>query len=434
MNALEDSGAFDRYAHLQFTDEDPMFRISALGKKDTHKDKVNLVFGAYRNHEGNPHVLDVVKVAEKRLVLGHEDQVARGEEYVHPNKEYQTIPGHPDFLKQSQELMLGKELATEMGSRIASMQTLSGTGALKLAADWYGQVVPINTTPVFVSNPTWSNHNNIFELTGFRMKSYRYYNSVTNGLDFVGMVEDLNNAPKFAIVILQSCAHNPTGVDPNHEQWEQLADLCLEKRFNVLLDQAYQGLATGDLEKDAFAPRLFARKGVDFCSAQSYSKNMGLYGERVGCFSVMCATERSAKVVVNNLEKIIRVVISTPPLHGPRLVHTILSDREVLYPAWVKEVTAMAERVIQMRSVVHKELLRLQTPGDWSHFINQIGMFTYTGLTSVQCQRLIDEFHVYLLMNGRVNMAGLTTMSAVYFARCIHQVTIGGDHAGIADL
>ena len=402
----------DRYRDLPVPKEDVVFALNSRAKKDKDQRKVNLVIGAYRDAHGKPMVLRSVRKAEQDLV-NQEPPL---------DKEYQDIDGHKGFLKESVKLLLGRFLSTpDRLARVAAVQTLSGTGAIRIAGELMRQTLPL-TTPVYISDPTWPNHPTIFQECGFtRIIKYRYFDRRTNLCDFDGMYADLADAPKEAIVVFHLCAHNPTGADPSPLQWEELANLCLKKHFNIIFDSAYQGYASGSLQRDAYAARLFAEKGIEFSTAQSYSKNMGLYGERIGCFSVLCGSEKSAQLLTGLLKNIIRPMYSNPPLHGARLAHSIMSDPE-RRADWESELKSMAERIQYMRKTVYLELLRLKTPGKWDHIVKQIGMFSYLGLSVAQCQRLQSDYHIYLMNTGRVNIAGLTKDTAIYLARCIHAV------------
>jgi len=273
---------------------------------------------------------------------------------------------------------------------------------------------------IYISEPTWGNHRSVFSESGIKIVSYRYFNPKTLGLDYQGMIEDLKNAPAGSIILLHSCAHNPTGVDPTPEQWKGIAEVIRSHKLFPFFDCAYQGFASGSLEKDRYAMELFAGMGFELFIAQSYAKNFGMYGERVGCFHVVCDIER-AEPVRSQLKIIARAMYSNPPTFGARIVTTVVQDPQ-LFKEWKDNLLTMSGRIKQVRQLLFDELTKLGTPGDWHHILNQIGMFTYTGLTEPQCERLTNEFHVYLLKSGRISMTGINTQNVTYLAKAIHTV------------
>jgi len=252
-------------------------------------------------------------------------------------------------------------------------------------------------------------------------QKYRYWDAENRNLNLPGMLEDLNAAPEGSIIMLHAAAHNPTGVDPTKEQWDQILEVCKAKKHLCWFDSAYQGFATGDLEKDAYAMRKFADAGLPLFVSQSFAKNFGLYGERVGTFSVTCADADAVKAVMGNLDIIIRNLYSNPPKHGANIVKTVLSD-PALYQEWRDELMAMSVRIQDMRKAMYDELTRLGTPGSWTHITSQIGMFSFTGLTVEQSKAMVDKHHIYMLSNGRISMAGVTTGNVKYIAQAIDDV------------
>lgn len=251
---------------------------------------------------------------------------------------------------------------------------------------------------------------------------YRYYNKETIGLDFDGMVEDLKAAPEGSIVLLHACAHNPTGIDPSKQQWRQISDVVKEKKHYPFFDMAYQGFASGDTKKDAFPVRHFQSEGHTFCLAQSFAKNMGLYGERVGAFSICCESAEEKKRVDSQVKILVRPLYSNPPVHGARIAAEILNNPE-LNQQWLEEVKGMADRIISMRALLKKNLEDLGSKHDWSHITSQIGMFAYTGLKPEQMDQLAKEHSVYATKDGRISVAGITTGSVKRLAESIHKVT-----------
>jgi aspartate/tyrosine/aromatic aminotransferase len=304
--------------------------------------------------------------------------------------------------------------------RLAIVQSLSGTGALRIGAEFIATHFP-KGTKVYISNPTWANHVNIFQKAGLQTLTYTYFDNRTCGLDFEGMKRDLEQAPDGSVILLHACAHNPTGVDPTLDQWEELATLFQKKRHFPFFDNAYQGFATGDIDHDGKSFRLFAERGFQYLLAQSFAKNMGLYSERVGTLSAVCSNEQTAEAVLSQLKTIIRAVYSNPPRNGAYIVYKVLSDPE-LRRMWEEEVRMMSERIKEMRHLLFNELKKLGTPGTWDHIVSQIGMFSYTGLSVAETESLKKEFHIYMIGQGRASMAGFTRSNVGYVAKAIDEI------------
>jgi len=346
--------------------------------------------------------LPAVKRAERLIV----DNAALDHEYL-------PIEGLTSFTDASARFILGKEHPAYVEKRFASVQAISGTGALRFGAEFLSRFK--KDAVVYVSNPTWGNHKNIFSDCGFKVKDYRYWDAQTNSLDLKGMLEDIEKAADGSIILLHACAHNPTGVDPTEAQWKEIADLLEKKKHLVFFDSAYQGFASGDLDKDAFAVRYFATRKLEFILAMSYSKNFGLYNERCGSAIVVMNKKELVANVRSQFAKIARPMISNPPAFGARIVDSILNTPE-LFDEWVANLKTMSSRIIEMRTRLRNALEKLKTPGTWNHITDQIGMFSYTGLTRQQCQCVKDKFHVYLTENGRISMAGLNSKNVEYVA------------------
>ncbi|GAB4852599.1 hypothetical protein Ancab_016813 [Ancistrocladus abbreviatus] len=394
------------FASVVQAPEDPILGVTVAYNKDPSPVKLNLGVGAYRTEEGKPLVLDVVRKAEQMLV-NDSSRV----------KEYLPIIGLADFNKLSAKLILGADSPAVLENRVAIAQGLSGTGSLRVGTEFLARHYHQHT--IYIPQPTWGNHPKVFTLGGLDVKSYRYYDPATRGLNFQGLLEDLNAASSGAIVLLHACAHNPTGVDPTLDQWEQIRKLMRSKGLLPFFDSAYQGFASGSLDADAQSVRMFVADGGECLVAQSYAKNMGLYGERVGALSIVCKSEDVAKRVESQLKLVIRPMYSNPPIHGASIVATILKDK-VMYNAWTVELKAMADRIINMRKQLFDALTARGTPGDWSHIIKQIGMFTFTGLNAEQVAFMTKEYHIYMTSDGRISMAGLSSEKVPYLADAIH--------------
>ncbi|ORC84662.1 putative aspartate aminotransferase [Trypanosoma theileri] len=384
---------------------DAIFALSLEAKK-APEPKADLIVGAYRDADGRPYPLKVVEKAEHRLVTE-----------ICPNKEYLPMKGFAPFIEEALKLAYGDCVPR---SRIAAAQGLSGTGSLSMGAHLIAKVLS-RETPVYISDPTWPNHYAVMEAAGLsNTRKYRYYNPATRSLDFEGLIADISNAPERSVIILHACAHNPTGVDPTKEQWAKIAEVVKQRNLIAFFDCAYQGYATGSLDNDAYAIRLFVREGLEIMLAQSFSKNMGLYSERVGVCSLVLAKEEKAPALEAQLESIARAMYSTPPAHGARLAHLVMSNPE-LRREWEEELQLMANRVQEMRQAVFDGLKKRGTPGTWDHVISQLGMFSYLGLTRAQCEKLIEK-RVFVLPSGRANMAGLTTKTVELLVDAIDEV------------
>jgi len=380
-----------------------IFHTKARYKADPDPRKMNLGMGAYRTNDGLPYVLKAVRQAEALLLADHT-----------LNKEYLPITGHAGFAKCAQKLIFGKS-----STSISSVQCISGTGSLAIGARFIAKFFPQST--VYFSAPTWGNHGKIFLHAGVPTKTYPYWDGTKRELAYDSLMQTLKTAPSGSVVLLHATAHNPTGVDPTRDQWKAIAALCKEKNFFPFFDSAYQGFASGDLDRDAWAIRYFVSQGFELLVCQSFAKNLGLYNERIGCLHVLTRSEKRAKAVSSQIALFIRPMYSNPPVHGARIVEKILSTPH-LYEGWKVELKAMSERISDMRPLLRGELEKLGTPGDWSNITSQIGMFSFTGLTKPQAEALCDNHHIYLLSNGRISMSGVTTSNVAYLAKSIDYV------------
>lgn len=406
------------FAQLDTAPHDEVFALMGAFIADPFPEKVSLGAGVYRTNEGNSWRLPSVKKAELRLL---EDPTF--------DHEYLPIPGYGHFINLARDLVFGPD-SPIANDRIASLQTVSGTGACHIGARFLADYLPKlpqdKKRKVWISDPTWVNHHLIWDLvssssTGSHVeqRTYPYYHAPTRALDFEGMMKTLENeAEKGDVVLLHACAHNPTGIDPTRAQWLQIADLCERKELFPFFDSAYQGFASGDLDNDAWAIREFATRGMEICVAQSFSKNLGLYGQRVGAFHLVCRNSDSAARARSQVVELQRGELSTPPAYGARLAATVLSD-PALIEEWKQDLITMSSRIKSMRRALYDELKRLGTPGTWEHIINQIGMFSYTGLTKDQIKFLHDKYHIYMLNSGRISIAGLNTSNINYVAKAI---------------
>ncbi|KAF2452731.1 pyridoxal phosphate-dependent transferase [Lineolata rhizophorae] len=394
--------------------EDPLFGLMAAYRKDTFDKKVDLGIGAYRDDNAKPWVLPVVKKADALLHSSPD-----------LNHEYLPIAGLAEFTSASQKLILGADSPAIASSRVASLQTISGTGAVHLGALFLSKFYHPAHNPnpsVYFSAPTWANHHQIFSNVKLPIATYPYFSPKTRGLDFDGMLAAIEAAPRGSIVLLHACAHNPTGVDPTREQWRQIADVMAARAHFPFFDCAYQGFASGSLDRDAWAVRHFVERGFELLVAQSYAKNFGLYGERAGCFHFVAGAGAegadTAVRVASQLAILQRSEISNPPAYGARIASAVLNDA-ALFAEWEDNLRTMSGRIMAMREALRAKLEALGTPGTWNHVTEQIGMFSFTGLTEKQVLAVREKDHVYMTKNGRISMAGLNTGNVDYVANAI---------------
>lgn len=391
---------------------DPILGITEAFKADKDPRKINLGVGAYRDENGKPYVLPSVQKAEKLV------------DSANPDKEYLPITGMADFAKLAAKLAYGADSTPFIENRISVTQSISGTGALRIGGAFLARHYP-HTKTINLPTPTWGNHTPVFRDSGLEVKPYRYFDKSTVGLDFTGLKEDLKNIPEKSVVLFHACAHNPTGVDPTPEQWREISEIVKAKSLFPFFDMAYQGFASGDTSRDAFALRHFVKEGHQVALCQSFAKNMGLYGERVGAFSLVTESPEEKARVDSQLKIIIRPMYSNPPIHGARIAGTILASPD-LYAQWEQEVKGMAHRIIGMRESLYNSLTsQLKTPGDWSHIKSQIGMFSFTGLTTPQTKVLAEKAHIYMTTDGRISMAGLNNKNIDYFAESVDAAVRG---------
>ncbi|KAK4691089.1 aspartate aminotransferase, cytoplasmic, partial [Lecanoromycetidae sp. Uapishka_2] len=396
--------------------EDPLFGLMAAYRKDDFDKKVDLGIGAYRDDSAKPWVLPVVKQA---------DEILRKDPNL--NHEYLPIAGLADFTSAAQKLILGADSPAIKEKRAVSFQTISGTGAVHLGSLFLARFYPRSQNqPVYFSSPTWANHNQIFSNVQLPIKTYPYFSPETKGLDFDGMRSTIENAPEGSIILLHACAHNPTGVDPTRDQWKEIAKVIRAKKHFPFFDCAYQGFATGNLEQDAWAIRYFVSEGFEMCIAQSFAKNFGLYGERAGAFHFVTGAGKDAQNTIGRIASQLAILqrseISNPPAYGARIASLVLND-QALFKEWEANLRTMAGRIIDMRKALRSKLEELNgKEGSWKHITDQIGMFSFTGLTEKQVLKIREDAHVYMTKNGRISMAGLNTNNVEYTAKAIDEV------------
>ncbi|MDR0807483.1 MAG: aspartate/tyrosine/aromatic aminotransferase [Enterobacteriaceae bacterium] len=380
------------FEHIKAAPADPILGLADLYNADTHSNKINLGIGVYKDETGQTPVLDSVKKAEQFLLENEKTKV------------YLGITGIPAFAGCTQELLFGAGNPILTSKRARTAQAPGGTGALRIAADFIA--ANTNAKRVWISNPSWPNHKNIFRAAGFETFEYNYYNAAEHALDFDGMLASLEQAQAGDVVLFHGCCHNPTGIDPTAEQWQILADLSVKRGWLPLFDFAYQGFANG-LEEDAQGLRIFAATHAELIVASSYSKNFGLYNERIGAFTIVTADSENADRVFSQVKTVIRANYSNPPAHGGLIVTTILTD-PTLRAIWEQELTDMRLRIHRMRQLFVTTLQEKGAKQDFSFIIKQNGMFSFSGLTQEQVLRLRSEYAIYAVNSGRINVAGLT--------------------------
>jgi len=388
---------------------DAILGVTEAFKKDSNPAKMNLGVGAYRDDNGQPFVLPSVHQAESNIFNAS------------LNKEYAPIGGESDFCKESAKLAFGDDSVVVKDGLNVTIQGISGTGSLRVGAAFLQKWFPGNKT-VYLPKPSWGNHTPIVKHAGLEVGAYSYYDPVTCGMDFAGAVADIKKIPEGSIIMLHACAHNPTGVDPTPEQWKELSHVVKEKKLLPFFDMAYQGFASGSVDDDAFAVRQFIADGHRILLSQSYSKNMGLYGERTGAFTVVCKDKEEAARVESQIKIIVRPLYSNPPRHGARIVTEILTNQQIR-ANWLVDVKTMADRIISMRTKLKEGLAREGSSHNWQHITDQIGMFCFTGMTPEQVAKITKDHSVYLTKDGRISVAGISSKNVDYLAHAMHDVT-----------
>ncbi|CAD8050649.1 unnamed protein product [Paramecium primaurelia] len=400
---------FSLWSSVPLGQLDSMSGVVAQYEADDFPQKVNLGVNTYRDNNGNPVVLESVT---KALQMVREKKL---------DNEYPPIEGLQSFIEAAIKVGYGESYYAKNNKNIAGCQVLSGTGAVRLGFEFLNKFVP-SGTKVFVPNPTKNIHPIIAKMAGLQSQEYRYFDPITKQVDFSGLSEDLYSAPNGSIVLLHACSHNPTGCDLELYQWKQILDLTKQKQILPFFDMTYQGFTSGDLEKDAQAIRLFTEAGVPIILGQSFDKNMGLSGQRTGCLSLVCSNEKEKLIVVSQLNLIARSLWSCPPVHGARIVETVLNNPE-LFKLWLCELRVMAQRMKKMRVSFTKALKDIGSPHDWSYISKQFGMYSLTGIGPAQIKELIEKYHIYLLNNGGISIAGLNESNIKYVAQAFHEVT-----------
>ncbi|AUI86024.1 aromatic amino acid aminotransferase [Vibrio azureus] len=371
---------------------DPILGLTEEFKKDTRSEKINLGVGIYKNEQGETPVLATVKKAEAILLETEK------------TKSYLTIEGTAEYGLAVQKLLFGNDAEVVASHRAKTAQAPGGTGALRVAGEFIKR--QLGNVKIWISNPTWANHISVFKAAGLEVAQYSYYDADSKNKDFSAMLQDLQTASEGDILLLHGCCHNPTGIDPTPEEWETLAKLAAEKKLLPLFDFAYQGFAKG-VEEDAQGLRIFTKHNKEILVASSFSKNFGLYNERVGAFTLVAEDQQVADTAFSQVKTIIRSIYSNPPAHGSAVVTHILNNSE-LRAEWENEVATMRDRIQTMRELFVQTLKAEGVTADFSFIERQNGMFSFSGLSKQQVERLKNEFGVYIVGSGRISVAGMT--------------------------
>jgi aspartate aminotransferase/aromatic-amino-acid transaminase len=388
---------------IQAAPADSILGLTDAFRKDPSVQKVNLGVGVYKDEAGKTPILKCVKAAEKILV----EQEA--------TKSYLPISGDPVYAAEVQKLLFGKSAEVITSGRAVTAHAPGGTGALRVGGDLLKKFYP--DAKVWLSNPTWANHNGVFKTAGFQLAEYDYYNPASRSVDFSAMVDSLENIPADDIVLFHACCHNPSGVDLTPAQWKEVAAIGKDKGWIPFLDFAYQGFGES-VEADRCGIEAFAATGIDFFIASSFSKNFGLYNERVGALTIVSPTAQEAAVAMSHLKTTIRVIYSNPPAHGGLIVATILSNPK-LHAQWLGELAGMRDRIKAMRVALVKGLAARGVEGDFSSIAKQRGMFSFSGLSNDMVAWLRSNKSIYVVGGGRINLAGLTKANIDYVCDAI---------------
>jgi aromatic-amino-acid transaminase len=397
------------FQHITPYAGDPIFALVDAYNADPRPQKVNLSIGIYFDEQGRLPVLDSVKAAEAQILA------ADGP------KPYLAMEGSAEARREVQKLLLGADHPAIAAGRVATLQTVGSSGGLKVGADFIKTWLP--DAQVWVSDPTWDNHRSMFEGSGFKVNTYPYYDAATGGVRFDAMLDTLRGLAPRSIVLLHACCHNPTGVDLTAAQWDALIPVLRERELLPYLDLAYQGFGDG-IDEDAYAVRAMADAGITYFIANSFSKSMSVYGERCGALSAVCADKAEADLVMGQLRFTVRRIYSSPPMHSAQIVARVLGDAK-LRTMWEGELAQMRERIARMRRALHDRLVARVPGRDFGYFLTQRGMFSYTGLSAAQVDRLREEHAVYLIRSGRICVAGLNESNVERTAEAMAAV-IGG--------
>lgn len=403
---MNQSQSASLFGAVEMAPRDPILGITEAYNADKNPNKVNLGVGVYYDDNGKVPLLECVRKAEAQLL-----------EKAAP-RTYLPIDGLAAYDKAVQELVFGADSAVVQEKRAITVQAIGGTGALKIGADFLKRFAP--DAQVWISDPSWENHRALFESAGFVVNNYPYYDPATRGVNFEGMLSALQSIPAGSIVLLHACCHNPTGADLTDAQWSRVIEVVTGRGLIPFLDMAYQGFGDG-IEADGKVVRQFAQAGGPLFVSNSFSKSFSLYGERVGALSIVAASTEEASRVLSQLKRVVRTNYSNPPLHGGQVVATALSAPE-LRKLWEEELAAMRVRIREMRQAFVEKLKAKVPNQNFDFVITQRGMFSYSGLTKAQVERLRNEYSVYAVDTGRICVAALNSKNIDYVVDAIAKV------------
>ena len=380
------------FEQVEAAPPDPIIGLTEAFKNDTHPEKINLGVGVYKDQSGVTPILECVKEAERTLVSQE------------TTKSYLAIDGSPDYGRYVRELFWGASHPLADDPRVSVVQAPGGTGALRVAGNFLHKVFP--DKKIWMSSPTWANHSSVFQAAGLDTENYPYFDTAKNILDFDATLQQLESIPTGDAVLLHACCHNPTGVDPNRDQWQRMADVLVERELLPLVDFAYQGFGDG-LEEDAAGLRILSEVVPEMLICSSFSKNFGLYRERVGALTIVAASAKAAAATLSQVKATVRANYSNPPAHGAAIVNAVLSSKE-LRSQWEQELAGMRKRINEMRRQFVETMQAKGANRDFSFIQAQRGMFSFSGLTPEQVDQLRERYSIYIVRSGRINVAGIT--------------------------
>ena len=389
------------WRHLKKARSDPIMGLNEAYKRSTNPNKINLTVGAYRDNNSKPFIFESVKAASKIL---------KKQELHH---EYLPILGCNEFSSHASSLAIGYNQNMDL---VAKCQTISGTGALNIAALFLSThyKFPYERKLIYIPNPTWANHTNIFLKAGISPIEYKYYNKKNHSVDFTSILDKLNTVPQNSVFLFHVCCHNPTGMDLDTKQWKQIFYTAKQHKHFILFDFAYQGFASGNIYLDARPLRIAATYDLEFGICQSFSKNFGLYGERIGALSFVTQTVEQKDIIESQLKTIIRPTYSNPPINGSRIVNTILNNNNLTID-WFNDIQTVRTQMNRMRNILTDGLQKYYPIQDWNFLNKQTGMFSYTSLNTDIVHRLRNEYDIFIPDDGRISISGLNDNNIEYF-------------------
>lgn len=403
---MNDPLAATTFSCIEMAKKDPILGITEAFNNDSNPNKTNLGVGVYYDDNGKVPLLECVRLAQTFIL---EKSSSKG---------YQPIDGNKNFNKAVQNLIFGEGNEFVQNNKVATVQTLGGTGALKVGADLLKKYFP--SSEVWISNPSWENHRAIFETAGFKVNQYIYYNKISHDIDFQNFIDQLIKLPAFSILIFHASCHNPTGADFTDSQWDNIIEIVKERRLLSFIDMAYQGFADC-ITKDSATIKKFTHKKIPFLLSNSFSKSFSLYGERIGALSVVVENSEEMFKVLSQLKRLIRTNYSSPPSHGSEIINLCLNEIE-LRKLWEDELASMRNRILMIRKIFVDRIKSLSPQHDFNFVIQQKGMFSYSGLTRNQIELLRSKYSVYAIESGRICVAAINSKNIDYLVNAVSKV------------